>query len=53
MEKRANGYELIPDSYDPTRLPIVLDYNNPDDKDKTVTVLGKVAYAVMPFDCEI
>lgn len=53
VKKLANGYELIPDSYDPTCLPIVLDYNDPTDKDKTVTVLGKVVYAVMPFDYEI
>lgn len=53
VKKLENGYELIPDSYDPTCLPIVLDYNDPDDKDKTVTVLGKVVYAVMPFDYEI
>ena len=53
VKRLANGYELIPDSYDPTCLPIVLDYNDPDDKDKTVTVLGKVVYAIMPFDFEI
>lgn len=53
VKKLANGYELIPDSYDPTCLPILLDYNDPADKDKTVTVLGKVVYAVMPFDYEI
>jgi repressor LexA len=53
VKKLENGYELIPDSYDQTCLPIVLDYNDPADKDKMVTVLGKVVYAVMPFDYEI
>lgn len=53
VKKLENGYELIPDSYDPTCLPIVLDYNNPDDRSKTVTIIGKVVYAVMPFDYEI
>lgn len=53
VKKLENGYELIPDSYDPTCLPIVFDHNNPVDQEKTVTVLGKVVYAVMPFDYEI
>lgn len=53
VKKLSNGYELIPDSYDKTCLPIILDYNNEEDRKKTVTIIGKVVYAVMPFDFEI
>lgn len=47
----ANGCELLPDSYDPTYRPIVFDYG--EDDTPTVTIIGKVVYAVMPFDFEI
>lgn len=51
VRQLANGYELVPDSYDPTCLPIIYDYNNEDTE--VVTIMGKVVYAVMPFDYEI
>lgn len=53
VKKLDNGYELAPDSYDPTCLPIILDYNDPADASKVVTVIGRVVYAVMPFDYEL
>lgn len=51
IRKLANGVELVPDSYDPTIRPIMFDYNGEDTP--TVTIMGKVVYAVMPFDFEI
>ena len=50
VKKLENGYELIPNSYDPTYLPIIYDYNK-DDTDE-VTIIGKVVYAAFPFDWE-
>ena len=46
IHKLAHGLELIPDSYDPTIRPIVYDENDEDDPE--VTIMGKVVYAVMP-----
>lgn len=51
VKKLANGFELIPYSYDPTYLPMVYDYNR-DDTDE-ITIIGKVVWATMPFDYEI
>lgn len=51
VRRLANGLELVPDSYDPTIRPIVFDYNVDDTPE--VTIMGKVVYAVMPFDYEI
>ena len=53
VKKLDNGYELAPESYDPTCLSIVLDYNDPTDAKKGVTVVGRVVYAMMPFDYEV
>lgn len=50
VKRLANGYELIPNSYDPTYLPIIYDYNK-DDTDE-VTIIGQVVYASYPFDWE-
>ena len=50
VKRLANGYELIPNSYDPTYLPIIYDYNR-DDTD-TVTIIGQVVYASYPLDWE-
>lgn len=47
----ANGFELIPNSYDPTYLSTIYDYNKDDTEE--VTVIGKVVWATMPFDYEI
>ncbi|MBB3171766.1 LexA family protein [Parvibacter caecicola] len=47
----ANGCELLPDSYDPTYRPIMFDYGQDDTP--LVTIIGKVVYAVMPFDFDL
>lgn len=47
----ANGCQLVPDSYDPTIREITFDMNDEDTPE--VTIMGKVVYAVMPFDFEI
>lgn len=51
LHKLAHGIELIPDSYDPTIRPIVYDEN--EESDPEVTIMGKVVYAVMPLDYSI
>lgn len=51
VRRLANGYELIPDSYDVTQRPLVFDYGV--DGTQEVTVIGRVVWATMPFDYEI
>lgn len=51
VKRLSNGFELIPNSYDPTYSPTIYDYNQ-DDTDE-ITIIGKVVWAVMPFDYEI
>lgn len=51
VKRLANGFELIPHSYDPTYASKVYDYNK-DDTDE-ITIIGKVVWATMPFDYEI
>ena len=48
VHKLANGFELVPDSTDPTFKPKVYDYGEPG-TDK-ITVIGRVVYYVLPFD---
>lgn len=48
--KLSNGFELTPDSTDPTFRPIVYDYNEPDTD--PVTIIGRVVFYVLPFDWE-
>ena len=43
-----NGFELIPDSYDPTYSPAVFNYNEPGTD--TITIIGEVVYYVLPDD---
>lgn len=50
VKRLANGYELIPNSYDPTYLPMIYDYNK--DETEEITIIGKVVYAAFPFDWE-
>lgn len=50
IKKLANGFELIPRSYDPTYLPIIYDYNKEDTEE--ITIIGQVVYASFPFDWE-
>lgn len=51
VKQLANGFELIPNSYDPTYVPKIYDYNKEDTDE--VTIIGKVVWATMPFDYEI
>lgn len=48
VHKLANGFELVPDSTDPTYKAKVYDYGEPETE--TVTVIGRVVYYVLPFD---
>ena len=48
VRKLNNGFELAPDSNDPTYKPIVYDYGVKGTA--TVTVIGRVVYYVLPFD---
>lgn len=50
VKRLANGYELIPNSYDPTYMPIVYNYNK--EGTEKVTVEGEVVYASFPLDWE-
>ena len=50
VRRLANGFELVPDSSDPTYKPRVYDMGNP--ADEKVTVIGEVVYHVMPYDWE-
>lgn len=50
VKRLANGYELIPNSYDPTYLPMIYDYNKEDTEE--ITIIGQVVYAAFPFDWE-
>lgn len=51
IEKLENGLKLKPNSYDPTFIPIIYDYNKDDTEE--VTIIGKVVWATMPFDYSI
>lgn len=48
VNKLNNGFELVPDSNDPTYSKQVFNYNEPDTQ--TITVIGEVVYFVLPFD---
>lgn len=48
VKKLANGFELVPDSTDPTYKPQVFDYGEPGTE--VITVIGRVVYHVLPFD---
>ena len=50
VKKLSNGFELVPDSTDPTYATKTFNYNEPDTQ--TITVIGKVVYYVLPFDWE-
>lgn len=44
----SNGFELVPDSTDPTYKPTVYDYGEPGTE--TVTVIGRVVWYTLPFE---
>lgn len=48
VHKLENGFELVPDSTDPTFKSQLFDYGEPDTE--TITVIGRVVYHVLPFD---
>lgn len=48
VRKLANGFELVPDSTDPTYKPTVYDYG--EEGTERITVIGRVVYHVIPFD---
>lgn len=48
VRKLANGFELVPDSTDPTYKPKVYDYG--EEGTEQITVIGRVVYHVLPFD---
>ena len=51
MKKLANGFELAPDSDDPTYRPMVYDYGIEGTDE--ITVIGRVFWYVLPFDWTI
>lgn len=50
VRKLNNGFELVPDSTDPTYKPTVYDYGV--EGTETITLIGRVVYYVLPFDWE-
>ena len=50
VRRLETGFELLPDSTDPTFKPRVYDRENPSDE--TVSIIGRVVYYVLPFDWE-
>lgn len=48
VRKLNNGFELVPDSNDPTYLKKTYNYNEPDTEE--ITVIGRVVYYVLPYD---
>lgn len=47
----SNGYELIPDSIDPTYRPQIFDFNEIDTQ--SVSIIGEVVWYLVPFGLEI
>ncbi len=50
VRRLNNGFELVPDSTDPTYKPKVYDYG--EDGTETVTVIGRVVWYCVPTDWE-
>lgn len=48
VKKLANGFQLIPDSTDPTYETRTFNYNVPGTE--TITVIGEVVYYVLPYN---
>ena len=48
VRKLNNGFELVPDSSDPTYEKKTYNYNEPGTE--TITVIGRVVYYVLPSD---
>lgn len=50
VRKLNNGFQLVPDSTDPTYETKTYNYNEPETQ--TITVIGRVVYYVLPVDWE-
>lgn len=50
VKKLANGFQLVPDSTDPTYPIQTFNYNEPNTEE--ITVIGKVVWYCIPFDWE-
>ena len=50
VRKLNNGFQLVPDSTDPTYETKTYNYNEPETQ--TITVIGRIVYYVLPFDWE-
>ncbi len=48
VRKLSNGFELVPDSDDPTFRPVIYDFGV--EGTETVTVIGRVVWDTKPFD---
>lgn len=48
VRKLNNGFQLVPDSTDPTYATETYNYNEPGTE--TITIIGRVVYYVLPFD---
>lgn len=48
VKKLNNGFQLVPDSTDPTYAPETYNFNEPGTE--TITIIGRVVYFVLPFD---
>ncbi len=50
VKQLANGFQLIPDSDDPTYTTKTFNYN--EEGTEQITIIGRVVYYVLPFDWE-
>ena len=48
IHKLNNGFELVPDSTDPTYATKTYNFNDP--QTQTITIIGEVVYYVLPYD---
>ena len=48
VRRLNNGFELVPDSTDPTYAPTVYNFNDP--QTDPVIIIGEVVYYVLPYD---
>ncbi len=51
IHKLNNGFELVPDSTDPTYKPKIFDYG--EEGTEVITIIGEVVWYTVPFDFEI
>ncbi|MCL2889407.1 MAG: S24 family peptidase [Eggerthellaceae bacterium] len=51
IKKLGNGFELLPDSNDPTLKPSIFDYA--DEGSNRIVVVGRVVWMMLPFDWEL